>query len=324
MTAFDLTRRAWLAALAGAACGNTDHPTEVAARPKPFRLAVCNETFQGASFAEGCRLARESGYTGLEIAPSTLSEDPASISSQVRGDCRRAMEDEALTCVGLHSLLTAPKGELHITTPDAAVRAKSWDYFRRLIDLCDDLGGDKLMILGSSKQREATAGSSVEDAVKRLTEGLAYVAPHAESKGVTIALETLAPHLCNVLTTMEQTMSVVRQVGSPAVQTMFDTHNAAGETTPHGDLIRLFAPAIRHVHVNEMDGRHPGTGGYDFAEPMRALQQIGYGGWISLEVFLFEPSGEVIARDSAKLLREIESRLSEESQTSLRDENGLA
>ena len=311
MTGFELTRRAWLAALAGAACATNDRAAETAAKPKPFRLAVCNETFQGSSFPEGCRLARETGYSGLEIAPFTLSDDPASVSPETRAACRDAMAAESLTCVGLHSLLTAPKGELHVTTPDDAVRAKSWDYFRRLIDLCDDLGGDKLMILGSSKQREATAGSTVEDAVKRLTEGLASVAPHAESKGVTIALETLAPHLCNVLTTMDETMAVVNQVASPAVQTMFDTHNGAGETAAHGELIRKYARAIRHVHVNELDGRHPGTGAYDFAEPLRALEQIGYDGWISLEVFQFEPSGEAIARDSAKFLRAIEAELSQ-------------
>ncbi len=211
--------------------------------------------------------------------------------------------------MGLHSLLTAPLGELHITTPDDAVRQRSWDYFRRLIDLCADLGDDGLMILGSGKQRRAVGGSTVEDAVKRLGDGLASVADHAGEKGVTILPETLAPHLCDVLTSMEQTRAMVDEIGHPAVQTMFDTHNAVAESVSHDVLIRQHAESIRHVHINEMDGRHPGTGNYDFSVPLRALKEIGYDGWLSLEVFKFEPSGEEVARVSAQYLRQVEANL---------------
>ncbi len=304
-----LTRRGWLAMLAAASCSSDQSPPVSEPEPFRFRLAVCNETFQEATFAEGCRLAVETGYTGLEIAPWTLSDDPVTVSSETRADCKQAMSDEGVTCVGLHSLLTAPTGALHITTPDDTLRNKSWDYFRKLIDLCADLGGNKLMILGSGKQRRTVDGSSVEDASKRLVDGLASVAPHAESRGVTILPETLAPHLCDVMTSMDETMEVVRQVNSPAVKTMFDTHNAVAEKLPHDQLIKKYGLSIKHVHINEMDGRHPGTGEYDFAIPMKALKDLHYQGWLSLEVFKFEPSGEQVARDSATLLREIEATL---------------
>jgi sugar phosphate isomerase/epimerase len=55
-----------------------------------------------------------------------------------------------------------------------------------------------------------------------------------------------------------------------------------------------------------MDGRHPGTGSYDFGLLLRALHQIEYDGSISLEVFQFKPSGEQVARESAALLRKLE------------------
>ncbi len=255
-------------------------------------------------------MARETGYTGFEIAPWTLSDDPASVTRAARADCRRAMAEEGLTCVGLHSLLTAPPGQLHITTPDDRVRRRSWDYFRKLIDLCADLRGDKLMILGSGKQRGSVAGSSVEDALQRLADGLAHAAPHAESRGVTILLETLAPHLCDVMTTMDETIEIVRQIDSPAVKTMFDTHNAVAEELPHDRLIKKYGLYIKHVHVNEMDGRRPGTGSYDFAALMKTLKDIYYQGRLSLEIFHFEPSGEVAAREAAQFLHRVEAGLS--------------
>jgi len=47
-----------------------------------------------------------------------------------------------------------------VTTPDLALRARSWEYLRQLIDLCADLGPDGLMIFGSPKQRSSTGGLS--------------------------------------------------------------------------------------------------------------------------------------------------------------------
>jgi sugar phosphate isomerase/epimerase len=55
---------------------------------------------------------------------------------------------------------------------------------------------------------------------------------------------------------------------------------------------------IRHVHLNELDGRHPGTGSYDFQPLLEVLARRGYAGWLSLEVFDFRPGADWIARES--------------------------
>src|SRR5229473_6770659 len=92
-----------------------------AAAAYPFRLAICNETFQRMSLDDACNAARRTGYTGIEIAPFTLAEDPAAISAARRREIRELIARKGLTYAGLHSLLSAPKG-LHVTTPDKAVR----------------------------------------------------------------------------------------------------------------------------------------------------------------------------------------------------------
>jgi sugar phosphate isomerase/epimerase len=309
-----LTRRDLLMLMAACGCGAASAQTTKIASSrhtagKPFRLAVCSETFQTTNFDQICRLTLQTGYSGLEIAPFSLSEDPAAIPPAKRSEYRSMMASQGVEYVGLHSLLTVPRGQLHITTPDDALRRRSWDYFRRLIDLCADLGDNGLMILGSGKQRNATGGSSAADALRRLQDGLAAVAPHAKERGVTILLEPLAPHLCDVATTIDEVVSMVTSIRQPSVRAMFDVHNTAGETLAADALIKRHAPYIGHVHINEMDGRHPGTGSYDFAVLLRGLRDISYDGWVSLEVFQFEPSGEEIARISAQYLRNLEQTL---------------
>src|SRR5262249_24602277 len=149
-----------------------------AAAAYQFRLAICNETFQGLSLADACDAALRTGYTGIEIAPFTLAEDPAAIPAARRREMRDLIAGKGLEYAGLHSLLSAPKG-LHVTTPDKAVRDRSWDYVSRLIELCADLGRGGVLVFGSGKQRSAVDGSGVGDATRRFEEGLARMAPLA-------------------------------------------------------------------------------------------------------------------------------------------------
>jgi D-psicose/D-tagatose/L-ribulose 3-epimerase len=272
-----------------------------------FRQAMCNEAFDKWPFADACKAIRKAGYEGIEIAPFTLAEDPATLTTAQRREYRGAIGGAGLQFVGLHWLMVSPKG-LHVTTPDTALREKSWGHIRDLIDLCADLGPGGIMVFGSPAQRAATSGSTPAEATRRYVDGLASVAPHALERGVTILVEALPRGQCNVVLTLEEAAGIVREIGSPAVRTMFDTHNAVDEVEPHAALVEKYFDVIRHVHVNEMDGGHPGTGNYDFRPVLEALRRRDYRGWVSLEAFDFKPGAEKIASDS---LRYLEARIAE-------------
>src|ERR1700678_4043517 len=99
-----------------------------------MRHAICNEMFQSWSFADAAKFVRSLGYTGLEIAPFTLAERPSAISPAQRLEYRDILQSEGLSFVAIHWLMVSPKG-LHVTTPDDALRERSWRHIRDLIDL---------------------------------------------------------------------------------------------------------------------------------------------------------------------------------------------
>jgi sugar phosphate isomerase/epimerase len=134
------------------------------------------------------------------------------------------------------------------------------------------------------------------------TQELARVAPHAELRGVTILVEALPVNQSNVINSLAEAVAIVQQIASPAVQTMIDTHNAVDEKEEHASLIRKYREFIRHVHVNELDGREPGMGQYDFQSVLQALGEIRYPGWISLEVFDFSRDAEEVAERARRHL----------------------
>ena len=270
-----------------------------------FRHAMCNEAYEGRPFAEMCRSIRSAGYSGIEIAPFTLAERPTDITAAQRRQYRDIMASEGLAFAGLHWLMVSPRG-LHVTTPDAALRARSWQHIRELIDLCADLGPNGVMVFGSPKQRSTWEVQTREAATRNFIEGLAGVAPHACSRGLTVLVEALPANQSNVVLTLEEAAGIVREVGSPAVQTMFDVHNAIDEKLPHAQLVDRYFDVIRHVHVNELDGRHCGAGDYDFKPVLEVLRRRNYAGWVSLEAFDFKPGADRLAVES---LRHLESAI---------------
>jgi D-psicose/D-tagatose/L-ribulose 3-epimerase len=270
---------------------------------------MCNEAFESTPFVDQCRILKSAGYQGIEIAPFTLvpSPDapPTEVTPEQRNELKRIMAGEGLEFVGLHWLMVGPK-DLHVTTPDTEVRKRGWGHIDQLIDLCADLGDNGIMVFGSPNQRKTTGGLTREEATRNYVEGLASVAPHAEQRGVTILVEALPIGQSDVVQTLAEAVSIVQEINSPAVRTMFDVHNAIDEAEPHTALVERYFEFIRHVHVNELDGRHCGTAGYDFGALLATLLRLGYQHWVSLEAFDFKPGGETIARESLSCLRRAE------------------
>src|SRR5712692_1409700 len=258
----------------------------------PFRLAVCNEVFEKRGFAESCRMLRQAGWQGIEIAPFTLAENATTLAAARRKELRETITSEGVEFVGLHWLMVGPPG-LHVTTPDREVRRQSWEYVAGLVDLCADLGPNGVMVFGSPQQRGTTGGLGRAEATKHFVDGVASVASRAEERGVTICIEPLPAAQTDVVLTLEEAASIVRQIGSPAVRTMYDSHNAVDETEPHELLVGRYFDLIRHVHVNEIDGSYPRPGGgHDFKPLLQKLKQRGYRGSVSVEVFEVCDGGE--------------------------------
>ncbi|MGB9606310.1 MAG: sugar phosphate isomerase/epimerase family protein, partial [Bryobacteraceae bacterium] len=150
----------------------------------------------------------------------------------------------------------------------------------------------------------STGGLSPADAKKHFVEGLAGLAEHAAQRGVTVLVEALSPDQTDVVTSLAEAVEVVNTINHPAIRTMFDTHNAVAETEPHDVLVDRYFDLIRHVHVNEMDGRRPGLGDYDFKPVLRVLKRRNYQGWVSLEAFDFTGGPDKVVEESLRYLEQ--------------------
>jgi sugar phosphate isomerase/epimerase len=273
-----------------------------------MKLAICNELFGQIPLDEAADVSRQHGFSGIEFAPFTIFGDFGR--SAVRrgiGEAKRVLDAAGLRFAGFHWLLAKPDG-LHITTPDGALRRKSWDHLRRLIDAAAELGGGNL-ILGSPRQRGTTPGQSRREAIGILTEELAAIAPFAAERGSPILLEALSSDQTDVVNLLSEVEAIVRQVGNPGVDGMFDFHNCADESSPLESLIDRYFGMIRHVHLNDPNGDPPLPGDRSYLPAFARLRALCYDGWVSLEIFSVPEDPAKTLRETAAYIEDIEERI---------------
>jgi sugar phosphate isomerase/epimerase len=261
-----------------------------------MKFAICNETFQDWPLERGFAFARECGYTGIEVAPFTLAKYAYEISPQRRQELRRQIEAADLETVGLHWLLAKTEG-FYLTTPDAAVRAKTAEYLAELARLCRDLNG-RVLVLGSPLQRNLLPGVSHEEGMKHAADVLRHVVPTLEEQDVVLAVEPLGPQEGDFLNTAELGVQLIRMIDSPQVRLHLDVKAMSTESKPIPQIIRENASLMEHFHANDPNRLGPGMGEVDFVPIFAALREVNYQGWVSVEVFDYSPGPERLARES--------------------------
>ncbi|HYH63159.1 MAG TPA: sugar phosphate isomerase/epimerase family protein [Urbifossiella sp.] len=269
-----------------------------------MKYAICNETFENWDHARVCARAAELGYTGLEVAPFTLAPLITDVSAARRADLRRQAELAGLTIIGLHWLLAKTTG-FHLTSPDAAVRRTTGAYLAELARATADLGGN-LMVLGSPFQRNLEDGVSKTEGDDRAADTLGHCLKALEDGGVTLCLEPLTTAETNYMTTAAEGTALCRRMAHPFVKLHLDVKAMSSESAPVADTIRANREYFHHFHANDPNKRGPGFGDVDFKPIFRALADVRYTGWVSVEVFDYTPDPETIARESIRYMRECE------------------
>jgi len=267
-----------------------------------FRKAICNETFGNWGIADVLQYVGDLGYDGVEIDPSTLAETVEDISTAAREDIRRTAESAGVEIVGLHSVLKNPNELLYLNHPDAFVRARTAEYLKAVIAFCSDLGG-KIVVLGSARQRNVCPGVTPQQAWTYAVEVFRACLECGESRGVTLCLEPLTARVTNFITKASEAIKMVEEIDHPCFRMMLDVRSASDDEQPIPELIRQSASHLAHFHTNDDNGRAPGTGNADYEAISTALREIGYDGYLSVEVFDFQPNPETIAEESLETLK---------------------
>lgn len=266
-----------------------------------MKFAICNETFQDWEFERAFSFARECGYTGIEIAPFTMSPDAHDISQARRREVAAQAQQAGLEVVGLHWLLAKTEG-YYLTSPDPEVRKRTSSYLGELARLCRDLDGS-ILVLGSPQQRNLLPGVTKSEAMGYATEVIQGALPLLEEAKVTLAVEPLGPSEGDFLLTAAEGVELIQMVDSPHCKLHLDCKAMSSETQPIGDIVDQYRGYLVHFHANDPNRLGPGFGDLDFIPIFESLLEIRYQGWVSVEVFDYTPGVERLARESMEYMQ---------------------
>jgi sugar phosphate isomerase/epimerase len=267
------------------------------------KFAICNEIYQGWKLEDAFSHAAKAGYSGVEIAPFTLANSVNEISAAERTRIRDLAQRTGIEIVGLHWLLVKPEG-LCLNHTDVSIRERTAKYFVELVDCCADFGGS-IMVVGSPKQRNILPGVTSQQAWEWTATTFRDAVKRAEDRGVTICFEPLSPAETNFINTAAEAIDFVKRFNSPAFQIILDVKAMCSEAKSIPQIIRESWPHFAHFHANDKNLKGPGFGEVDFKPIASSLREVGYTGYVSVEVFNFEEGAEVIASKSLSYMKSV-------------------
>lgn len=273
-----------------------------------MKFGICQEMFVDWDWQRQCQFIADVGYTGIELAPFTLADRITQVSAERRATMKKQAEERGLTIFGLHWLLAKTEG-LHLTTAKPDVRKMTAQYLVELGNACADFGGD-LMVFGSPAQRNIEPDMSPEQAYEYAAEVFRAALPSLAERGVRICMEPLTPNETDFITTCAEAMTLIEMVDQPNFCLHQDVKamlGAESETIPA--LIEKHIGSVGHFHVNDTNLLGPGMGETDYAPILKALKNAEYDGWVSVEVFDYEPGAEKIARECFDYMQNIMARI---------------
>jgi D-psicose/D-tagatose/L-ribulose 3-epimerase len=234
------------------------------------------------------------GFDSVEVA----IDDPAGYDPHF---IRAELDRNGLTCNTVCGAF-GPDRDLRGTPEQQQI---SLAYQMQMLDQMEILGAKILAgpVYSAVGRAEAVETKEYTRQWKTVVKHLKALGQYAEKKGMRIAIEPLNRFETDFLNTVDATLALINDLGSPAIGLHFDTFHMNIEEKDQAKAIRRAGKHLIHFHACGCDRGTPGGDHIDWAGISAALKRNKYDGDITIESFTQDV--KVIAR-AAAIWRQIE------------------
>ena len=243
--------------------------------------------FQKETLRECFELAAKAGFEGVEVALAEDGEVNLNTTETQLLQIRRQAEECG---VSLYSVASGLYWDYALTDPDAATRQKAKDIVRKQLETASVLGCDTILVVPGAVRVDFSPKLGINDyqtVYERSLEAFNELKSDAEKCKVSIGLENVWNRF---LVSPLEMRDFIDKIGSPYVGSYFDVGNVLFNGEPE-HWVRALGSRIKKVHfkdfrkaVGTLDGFVDLLAGdVNYPEVMKALREVGYDGWVSLE-----------------------------------------
>ncbi len=237
---------------------------------------------------------KEWGFDSVEIAIEDLAHtDPVFVKDR--------LEQHGLVCGSVTPCLGPDKDLRGSKEQQRAGIA----FLKATIDRMVELESPTLcgVVYSTVGRAEATAPAERRRQWKTVAKNLKEVSDYAGEHGRIIAMEAINRFETDFINTCQQGLTMIHDVGSPALKLHLDTFHMNIEEKNQAAAIRMAGKHLGHFHACGCDRGTPGNDHIDWKGIAAALKAIRYRGDVVIESFTTDV--KVIAR-AAAIWRKIE------------------
>jgi sugar phosphate isomerase/epimerase len=226
-------------------------------------------TFKG-NLIEGIRIAKEIGYSGVELA----IRDPKVIDYN---EILKVLKEEDMVISAIGTGRAFTEEGLSLSSFEKEIRRKAIERIKEDINLAEKFSAYVIIGLIRGKPRKK------EEALKILKDSLLECSEYAKKLGVKILLEPINSLETTLLNKLSETYDFIKDLKLSNIGILADTYHMSKEGENIYYEIIKYKEKIWYIHTADDNRGIPGTGNLNFEELFKALKDIKYDGFISLE-----------------------------------------
>jgi sugar phosphate isomerase/epimerase len=284
-----------------------------------MQLAFSTNAYLHHSFADAVSRLAALGYRGVEIMADVPHAWPAYLLPDQKQSIRDALAKNTLAISNINGFMMHAVNDhrqkyWHPSwiEPDMNYRRVRIDHTKRVLTLAKELGAKCI----TTEPGGPLEGRSWSECLKLFVEMLKPVVEHAEKEQVLLLVE---PEPDLLIETAQQYLEFASKIQSPFLGLNFDIGHSYCVKDEPAETVRRLGSLIRHVHLEDIAPTRvhhhmiPGEGAIDFRSTLMALQEIGYEGWVTIELYTCHENPD----HAAKVARERVLKIAREANVPL-------
>ena len=277
-----------------------------------MKLAFSTNAYTRHSLVDALRGIKRAGFEGVEILADAPHAYPDAIDAALTDDAKRELERLGLAVSNVNVNCSfgywkdappEPYFEPSLISPDPRHRADRTRLILKAVEFARDVGSRNVSITSG----RMLGGMPPELAARQFAESIRPILDHADRLNIDVGIEC-EPGL--YLEYVAELREWVDRLGHPRLGANLDVGHSQviGESIP--DAVRLLGDRIWNLHVEDIPGRKhyhliPGQGTLDWPALKRALIDVGYRRFLTVELYTHWQNPQEAADQSYQFLSRI-------------------
>ncbi len=275
-----------------------------------MKLAFSTNAYMRMPLEQAIERIASIGYEGVELMADVPHLWPAGLLESQKLACRQALHRYGLEIANINAFMMnavadprQPYWYPSWIEPYAPYRRIRIEHTKRALTLARELGAANIT---TEPGGPVPPQMTFEVAMRTFVEVLKPVVEHAEREGVLLLVE---PEPGLLIEHSDQFLDLAERIPSPALGVNLDIGHMFCVGEDPAEAIRKLAGHIRHVHLEDIaasrEHRHliPGHGAIDFRSCLAALREIGYNGWITIELYPYVDDPDAAAKEAFSVIK---------------------